>query len=158
MLNLQSYRTATGNILPIEYVSMFSKPDEGFEYWFNNCPKPDDDPDFLGRPWSLPSPNDLDEKVVVDGPGEAPFYNCLPLFLHFYLEATGKDTVKSDDKNCSIVKQRVLDGFVFGEENGDYIYLDVHDNCSVWIYYHDGSDVEKVAISFAEWLARAEEA
>jgi hypothetical protein len=35
------------------------------------------------------------------------------------------------------------------------VFLDPTDEYSVWIWYHDGSDVERLADSFEQWLEMA---
>jgi len=55
------------------------------------------------------------------------------------------------ESNVGNIKlERVESGFVIGSEDGDYLYLDSTDNHSVWIYYHDGGDVLRVAESFSD--------
>lgn len=134
--------------LPEEYVKLVESLDDNGIYHFNDSK--DESPDFEGRPWYIKSIKNLSEEINVYGSGKKPFYNCLKLFLDLHLEFIGYHRVKS---NCGeLNKERVYNGFVIGEENGDYLYLDIEDNFSVWIFYHDGCDVQRVAYSFYQWL------
>ena len=42
-----------------------------------------------------------------------------------------------------------------GDNNGDVVFLDPTDEYTVWIWYHEGADVERLADSFERWLEMA---
>ncbi len=99
------------------------------------------------REWHLYGASELEKEVEVFGAGKEPFYNCLGLFLKLYFEFIGKSQMISSPSGY-IEPERIRGGFVIGEDNGDYLYLDPKEKFSVWIYYHDGSDVKRLSPDF----------
>ena len=102
------------------------------------------------RLWRMASQGELLETITVHDAGEKPFHSCLELFLSLHLKFTGQRKVRSSLGN--LPKERVLQGFVIGSDNGDYLYLDKADDYSVWAFCHDGCDVEKLNSSFQHIL------
>jgi len=80
--------------------------------------------------------------------GTAMNFECLKLYVKCQKEMGETDWTESNVGNIKL--ERVESGFVIGSEDGDYLYLDSTDNHSVWIYYHDGGDVLRVAESFSD--------
>ena len=56
--------------------------------------------------------------------------------------------------NGFIPSDRVKNGFVFGEDNGDYLYFDPEEDYSIWVYHHDGGDVERISHNFKYFLKK----
>ncbi len=66
----------------------------------------------------------------------------------------GDETEDQDGQPYAL--KRLAAGLAIGDNNGDVIFLDPADAYSVWLFHHDGADVERLADSFQEWLDRAE--
>ena len=147
ILTLQEIIETSKVKLPKHLSEIISSTEKEY-YYFNDFP--DYDPNFEGRPWRICNLENLQEEIRVRGAGKEPFYHCLGLFISLHFEFTGQRKVKSNKGNLD--RKRVEEGFVFGEDNGDYLYLDKADNYSVWIFYHDGCDVKKVASDFESWM------
>jgi SMI1 / KNR4 family (SUKH-1) len=109
-----------------------------------------DGDDVVTRPWFIWGLERLTEDLDMRDVGSAPMFNALSLYTKCYAEFTSGTSADSPEGEISL--QRIANGFVFGEENGDYIYMDAEDDFSIWFYYHDGGDVKCVAPSFADWL------
>jgi len=105
---------------------------------------------YDNRYWNLISQNELLDVIEMNGVGKAIFFECLKLYVKVFMEFSNSELIDSNVGRIS--KSRVENSFVFAEENGDYLYLDVEDNASIWIYYHDGGDVKKVFDSFEDLL------
>lgn len=105
---------------------------------------------YENRYWTLFTQDELLEVMEMNQVGKAKNYECLKLYVRVFMEFSNSEFIDSDLGD--IPKSRVENSFVFAEENGDYLYLDSEDNGSVWVYYHDGGDVKKIAISFEEVL------
>jgi hypothetical protein len=65
----------------------------------------------------------------------------------------GDETEDQDGEPYSL--DRLAAGLAIGDNNGDVVFLDPTDEYSVWIWYHDGADVERLVDSFARWLEMA---
>ena len=65
----------------------------------------------------------------------------------------GDETEDQDGEPYSL--DRLAAGLAIGDNNGDVVFLEPTDEYSVWIWYHDGSDVERLADSFEQWLEMA---
>lgn len=135
--------------LPVTYKKFLEENPSGSEQTFNEYK--DEDPDFEGRYWSLMGKNKLLESWEMNGVGKAKNFECLRLYIQVQKEyGQGEFTTSNAGK---ILLSRVESGFVIGDEDGDHLYLDPIDNYSVWIYYHDGGDVLRVADSFEEFMS-----
>ena len=135
--------------LPVTYKKFLDENPSGSEQTFNEYK--DADPDFEGRYWNLMGKSELIESWEMNGVGKAKNFECLRLYIQVQKEhGQGEYTTSNAGK---IPLSRVESGFVIGDENGDYLYLDAIDNYSVWIYYHDGGDVLRVADSFEEFMS-----
>jgi hypothetical protein len=100
--------------------------------------------------WRLLTKTELAEKIEMNGVGVAFQFEVLKLHVAMYREFAFDDFVESNQGKVKL--DRIAQGFVFAEEHGDYLYFDTADNCSVWIYYHDGGDIAKVASNFEDLL------
>ncbi len=105
---------------------------------------------YENRYWILMHQNELLEVMEMNSVGKAKNYECLKLYVKMFMEFSNSQQI--DSNVGDIPKSRIENSFVFAEENGDYLYLDIDDNSSIWIYYHDGGDVKKVFNSFEELL------
>ncbi len=65
----------------------------------------------------------------------------------------GDETEDQDGAPYSL--DRLVAGLAIGENNGDVLFLDPENGYSVWIWHHDGSDVERLADSFDLWIEMA---
>jgi hypothetical protein len=135
--------------LPETYKKFLDENPNGSEQAFNEYK--DEDPDFEGRYWNLMGKNELLESWEMNGVGAAKNFECLRLYVQVQKEYGQGESTKSNVGKISLT--RVESGFVIGDENGDYLYLDPSENYSVWIYFHDGGDVLRVADSFEEFIS-----
>ena len=150
-MSIQSIQVERGLSLPKEYLELLSSLHEVDEYCFNEYPE--EDPDFEGRCWCFLNEDDLIEEIDMRGVGKSAAYRQLELYLKCFSEFSDSQFVTSPDGQIPI--ERVLNGFVVAEDNGDLLYLDPLDDFSVWIFHHDGSDVMKVSDSIGDWQSRA---
>ena len=105
---------------------------------------------YENRYWAILSQTELLEELDMVNVGKARNFECLKLYVQVFMEFSTSESIDSNVGDIS--RSRVEKGFVFAEENGDYLYLDAEANYSVWVYYHDGGDVKKVFTSFEELL------
>jgi hypothetical protein len=150
-MSIQSIQVERGICLPQEYLKLLSSLHEADEYCFNEYPE--DDPDFEGRCWCFLNEDDLIEEIDMRGVGKSAAHKQLELYIKCFSEFNDSQFLTSSDGQISI--ERVQNGFVVAEDNGDLLYLDPRDDFSVWIFHHDGSDVMKVAHSIGDWQSRA---
>ena len=150
-MNIAEIQKERGFDLPGDYLEFLSNIDAGEDYCFNEYPE--EDPDFEGRCWAFFDEEFLCKNIDMSGVGQSPAHRQLELYLKCYQEFSNSNLVHSTEGKLPI--ERVINGFVVAEENGDLLYLDPADSFSVWIFHHDGSDVKKVSNSISDWLARA---
>lgn len=134
--------------LPKDYLSFLKANPDGDEIAFNEYNG--EDPDFEGRYWNIMGEVELLESWEMNGVGTAMNFECLKLYIQAQLEYAQGDTTASNVGQIAL--SRIESGFVIGDENGDYLYMDPSDNFSIWIYYHDGGDVLKISNSFKEFM------
>lgn len=130
--------------LPEDYLEFLKNNPEGNELPIS------EGADFEVQHWSVWGEKELLESWEMFDVGTAMNFECLKLYVQVQREMGGANWTESNVGNVKL--ERVESGFVIGSENGDYIYLDPADNYSVWIYYHDGGDVLKVAESFSDLI------
>ncbi len=133
--------------LPIVYLDFLKNNPNGDEVEFNHYK--DEDPNSEGRFWQIMGKEELLEEWEMRDVGIATNFACLQLYVKLQKEF-GAGFTSSNVGTIDL--DRVASGFVIGSDNGDYVYLDPADNFSVWIYYHDGGDVRKIADSFGEFM------
>jgi len=136
----------SGKELPKSYLEQLDAT-EALEIIVNEY---EDGDKYDNRYWQLMPKQELLETFEMKEVGKAKAYECLKLYIKLFKEFSHSDS--TDSNLGDIALSRVSEGFVFGEENGDYLYFDSKDNNSIWIYYHDGGDVKKVSDSFDEVL------
>ena len=147
-MNIAEFQTPHNLTLPAEYLKLLDSPRILGEFWFSV----DGDPEYA-TPWALRSFQGLQKSCRIHGAGEEPFFRILRLYALIEKEHSLMNGLPGDEKEV-ISFARFEKAFCIGEENGDHLYLDVEDDYSVWIYFHDGGDVSKVATSFDAWLNR----
>lgn len=135
-----------GKNLPKSYLG-FIDSDEALEVIVKEY---EYDDKYENRYWALMPEKELLEVMEMNSVGKAKNYECLKLYIKVFMEFSNSTFIDSNVGKIS--KSRIENSFAFAEENGDYLYLDVEDNLSIWIYYHDGGDVKKVFESFEELL------
>lgn len=102
--------------------------------------------------WELATRDALSEMVSVDGQS-LPYIEQLKGFADTLRDVMGECTTDADDADYPL--QRLSGGLAIGTNNGDVMYLDPADGFSVWIFYPDGGDVERLESSFAAWMDNA---
>ena len=133
--------------LPPEYLDFLKENPIGCEIAFNE--HKEEAPDFEGRYWSLMNETELVESWEMHGVGTAMNFECLKLYVQVQREHGSSEQTTSNVGKIEL--SRIESGFVIGHENGDWLYLDPADDYSVWIYYHDGGDVLRIADSFGNF-------
>ena len=88
-------------------------------YAFKHNAYKDEDPDFEGTSWALLSEKQLLESWEMSDVGKAQNFECLKLYVAVQREYSANNDTSSN--LGSIALERVEKGFVFGEENGDYL-------------------------------------
>jgi len=128
--------------LPDDYLRFLKNKPEGDELTIK------EGVDFEEQDWEIWGEEELLESWEMVDVGTAMNFECLKLYVKVQREMGGVNWTESNAGNIEL--ERVESGFAIGSENGDYLYLDPTDNYSVWIYYHDGGDVLRVADSFSD--------
>jgi len=150
--SIEDFEKICGQSLPGGYRGLIAAwAEQSATYYFNDNRA--SQPEWEGRLWHILSTRQLVNNVNVGGVLK-PRYNCLGLFIGAHLEFVGENSNSPDETTW----ERKGNGFVIGEDNGDFLYLDFEDDGSVWIFYHDGCDARLVAGSFDEWLSKARQA
>ncbi|MEW8042392.1 MAG: hypothetical protein AB2540_13800 [Candidatus Thiodiazotropha endolucinida] len=126
MNSIDDIEKAYGRALPNSYKSYINDVPDYAERYFKDD---DEDDDFPGRPWFLLGVHRLSENLDMKGVGVEPMFSALRLYTKVFQEFSAADKVYSPQGNIPV--QRVAEGFVFGEENGDYVYMDPSDSFSV---------------------------
>ncbi|MFT5917124.1 MAG: proteasome lid subunit RPN8/RPN11 [Flammeovirgaceae bacterium] len=134
--------------LPIAYLNFLRENPEGDEIAFDEYKEENSHSE--NRYWQIMSESVLLETWEMNDVGKAMNFECLKLYIQVQREYSGNEFTESNVGKIDL--NRVESGFVIGEENGDYLYIDSSDNYSVWIYYHDGGDVMRIANSFEDLL------
>lgn len=135
-----------GVTLPEDYSSFLLKHHERDRLEFDDCT------------WSLLPAAKLLELRNVNGE-EYPAIGMLRGYVAGMPEDCFPEGNTTDAKGKAYALDRLAAGCVIGEsEDGDVLYLDPADGDSVWIYRHDGGDVEKVGKSFTAWKRKARKA
>lgn len=98
--------------------------------------------------WTIWGESDLLESWEMVDVGTAMNFECLKLYVKCEKDFGKANWTESNNGKISL--DRVESGFVIGSEYGDYLYIDPFDDFSVWIYYHEGMGVFKIAESFNE--------
>lgn len=111
--------------------------------------------DYGGRHWR-PYTRDRLAEIIPHRRREAAFPYAHETARHADSLRTA-DAAHGGDASAVLYEQgftldRLARGFCFGHENGDPLFVDAETGW-VYVYYHDGMDVEQVAESLAELIA-----
>lgn len=133
---------ALGIELPDDYCEFLLKHRKGESY------------NYKGPSWWLLTAAELCEPCNIDGQ-EYPAVRQLKAYAETFQECTGEEeTVDSKGKPYPV--ERLAAGVTIGSsDSGDTLYLDPADKNALWIYHHDGGDVERVAKTFSAWRKKA---
>lgn len=128
--------------LPAEYKTFLESHSGMRPYTYNDV-----------NSWWLATSDKLLEDVSIDG-RKNPYVHQLRGYAATLEEVfDGDATTDANDKDYLF--ERLADGLAIGENNGDVLFLDSSDEFSVWLFHHDGGDVERLAESFPKWLSKA---
>jgi hypothetical protein len=104
--------------------------------------------------WTLTPAAELLAKVEIDGKSVRNVQS-LQRYAAAVKEAAEADATE-DHKGRPYPFSRLAAGIAIGiDDSGDVLYLDPADKHSVWIFHHDGGDVELAASNFTAWLRKA---
>ena len=102
--------------------------------------------------WDLCTAKTLEKKISINGK-RLPQTQALRGFVD---ESVFDADHTSDAKGKPYKLERLKAGICIGHsDSGDVLFLDSQDDYSVWVFHHDGGDVEKLASSFGTWIQRA---
>lgn len=105
--------------------------------------------------WRFYSAEELMEVISVDRE-KVKTIDQLTVFAKSARAFHGDETVDQNGEPYPF--DRLATGLAIGDNNGDVVFLDPSDAHSVWIWHHDGGDVERLTDSFKTWLESAEPA
>ncbi len=109
------------------------------------------------RDWYIYGVESLTEGVILDKNESVPFHSCLGAYLKSYFEFIGKKRMIKSVQQGYVEPERVAKGFVIGTDNGDYLYLDPSEGYSVWVFYHDGTDIKRLTHNFKYFVKHCQE-
>jgi hypothetical protein len=127
--------------LPADYKKFLQTHDGEAEYIF-------DDVDG----WRFFATEELTEVIRINREKVMNIY-LLQAFAKSARDHGGDATEDQDGEPYAL--ERLAAGLAIGDNNGDVVFLDPEDSHSVWLFHHDGADVERLADSFAQWLEMA---
>ena len=130
-----------GILLPEEYLGFLKSHTDDKEYVYK------------GNPWRLATAHRLLETVTTNE-GKCSYCRTLEGFAKVLPEFFDSDSTV-DNKGLPYAFDRLAAGLAIGDDySGDILYLDPSDSYSVWVFHHDGGDVERLGRSFSGWLER----
>lgn len=101
----------------------------------------DEPVNYEKKDWYLYSLEELSNDTTIDS-YTTPTYMQLQSFLKTQREVTGEAPLSNDD---------VAQCITIGENNGDPLFFKKNDN-SLWCYYVDGGDIEKICDSLKTFV------
>lgn len=125
--------------LPVEYLNFMEENPEGYNLILTS----------KLEEIVLFGESDLVENIEMTGVGSAKNFECLKLFIRFQREIGYADT---DDVLSELEMKNVENGFVIGGDYDGYLYLDHSDDHSVWIYFPENGQIQKIADSFLDLI------
>lgn len=128
--------------LPADYEKFLKTHDGETEYIFD---------DIDG--WRFFTTEELTEVIRIDRTKVMNIHQ-LQAYANSVGEYVGKETEDQDGEPYAL--EQLAAGLAIGDNNGDVVFLDPKDAYSVWLFHHDGTDVERLAVTFQEWLERAD--
>jgi len=129
--------------LPSDYLEFLKSHDGESSYTFGELDS-----------WWLSTEEALLQTVNFDGQKRPAIYMLQSVVVS--LKKHGEVDAVEDQDGEEFSLDRLAGGLAIGDNNGDVMFLDPSDGFSVWLYHHDGFDVERLAGSFSEWLGEAE--
>lgn len=130
-----------GIVLPKEYEAFLKSQIAGEKYIYKE------------NPWRLATAERLLETVISEK-RKCLYIRRLEGFAKILTEFFDGDSTV-DNKGLPYAFSRLAGGLAIGDDDcGDILYLDTSDQYSVWVFHHDGGDVEKLGRSFKAWLTR----
>jgi hypothetical protein len=102
--------------------------------------------------WRFYTPEELTEVIRINRE-KVLAIEQLSAYVNSIREHIGDETEDQDGEPFPL--DRLAAGLAIGDNNGDIVFLDPADEYSVWLWYHDGADVERLADSFEQWLEMA---
>ena len=109
---------------------------------------------YAKRDWYLMDEGELFEEVSIDKKC-SPAYAQLTSIVKTQLEITGENTVESLSGENFFSIERVKQCATIGQCNGAPLFVDLGGQHSLWCYYSDGGDIEKVAANLEEFINNA---
>jgi len=138
---------ATGRPLPIAYRKLLEFIDD-----FQDVEGGDDYSDPTSRrSWFFWGRKRLGETVRISGAADRPAWRVLASFVEIDRKYRHRTHAPSD--SGPIDYDRLSRSVAIATDEGDYLYLDVIDDFSLWEYWHDSGEVRKLSDSFDQWAA-----
>ncbi len=103
--------------------------------------------------WRFFTQEELTEVIRIDREKVTNIHQ-LEAYANSIQKHVGDETEDQDGEPYTL--DRLAAGLAIGVNNGDVVFLDPEDSYSVWVFHHDGADVERLADSFEAWLDAAE--
>jgi hypothetical protein len=129
--------------LPDGYVKFLRKYAKTVTYEYDGCS------------WELTTAANLLARIDVDGKS-VPSVQQLKRYAAVLKNSIEADKTE-DHQGKPYPIDRLAAGIAIGtDDSGDVLYLDPADKFSVWIFHHDGGDVELGSKTFAAWLRKVE--
>lgn len=112
--------------------------------------------DYEGDQWRLSTAEELLEEIAIDDQ-TLPAIRQLKAYAKT-LEEFMDEEQTMDHKGKPYPLTRLAEGAAIGtSDSGDVLYLDPADQNAVWVFHHDGGDVERLSKTFKSWLRQAEQ-
>jgi len=141
---LDDIEKEVGKNMPIAYRKLLETIDD-FEY-IEGLDYPEVD---SKTSWFFWGKARLAEMVHIDGAVDRPAWNLLASFVEIDKKYRHRNQAPS---NLGPVDyDRLNNSIVIAEDNGDYLYFDVDNGFSMWVYWHDSGEVIKISESFDVW-------
>ena len=92
--------------------------------------------------------------MAIEGALNRKAWNVLASFVE--IDKKFRKRLSAPSSNAAIALDHLNKAVTIAEENGDYLYFDSLSDFSLWMYFHDSGETQKVAETFDEWLRSAE--
>lgn len=147
---LEYLREEYGFQFPESFVEFQNQPRRAKEYKYGGrrwWMVQDVDPSTKNSGESLYDPTSIDRNPKV------PFAAILRQYADSCREYFDNDATV-DEKGREFAFSRLSNSPAIGFDNGDYLFIDCESQ-GIYIFHHDGSDVEQIAPSFERFIAKA---
>ncbi len=128
--------------LPVEFKVFLGAGADALRYKADECE------------WTFVAPSELTRFVQV-GRSKKPYIRQLQGYSETIRRQTSADSV-SLEGGGEMLLSRLAGGWAIAESGGDILFLDPGSDFSVWVFFHDGLTVRRVASSLYSWLCLAE--